>query len=94
MGNGARKARAKRVQRKYAKRENVKNSAIVKTISNMKGRFFTGRFKCEMCKHTRMFGYLYTTENAEYEICKFCHDDIFDVGHHSKVLYTPMGNKR
>ena len=94
MGKLDRKAHVKKVQRVYDKLEKAKNSAIKKIIANLKGKRFTGKFICDMCRHNRMIGYLYATENTEYEICKFCHDSIFDVGHHTKVLYTPMGNKR
>jgi len=88
------KAQVKRVQKKYDKLEKEKILAVKKKIKKLKGTRFTGQFICDMCKHTRMIGYLYTTEDAEYEICKFCRDTIFDVGHHTKLIYTPMGNKR
>ena len=94
MGKIGRKAHVKKVQQKYKKLEKAKNSSIRKLIEGLKGKSFTGQFVCDMCRHTRMIGYLYTTEDTEYEICKFCHDAIFDIRPHTRVLYTPMGNKR
>lgn len=88
------KAHVRRVQNKYNKLEKAKNSAIKKLIEDLKGKRFTGQFICDICRHTRMTGYLYTTDDAEYEICKFCHDALFNIKPHVKVIYTPMGNKR
>lgn len=94
MGKLGRKAHVKKVQSKFKKLKNARNSKLKNTIRDLKGEKFTGRFICAICGHTYMTGYFYSIENAEYEICKFCHDSIFDIGHRMKVVYTPMGNKR
>ena len=94
MGKIDKKARAKTIRSIYEKQDKSKRSAIRKTIQNLKGKRFTDTFICDLCKHTRMTGYLYETEEREYEICKFCYDAIHDIRPHTKVLYTPMGNKR
>lgn len=60
----------------------------------MKGKYFSGEFTCDLCRHTRLSGYVYIIESEEYEICKYCNDGIFNKKHFGKVIYTPMGNKR
>ena len=94
MGKIGRRAHVKEVQRGYNKLEREKRSSIKRTIKKLKGTRFTDQFVCDICKHNRITGYLFITEDSEYEICKFCYDAIFDVRPHTKVLYTPMGNKR
>ena len=94
MGKILKKARQKKAKRAYKSLDGERRSAIRKAIRNLKGKRFTDTFICDLCRHNRMTGYLYETENGEYEICKFCYDAIHDIRPYVKVLYTPMGNKR
>ena len=93
MGKIGRKCRARKSPSSYI-RTKARNSAIKKAIKGLKGKRFTDRFVCDLCRHTQLTGYLYTTEDQEYEICKFCYDALNDIRPHVKVIYTPMGNKR
>lgn len=86
MGKVGKKSRGTRSQ--------SRKSSIKKAIKGLEGKRFSDRFICDLCRHTRLTGYLYKTEDREYEICKFCYDDLKDIRPHVKVIYTPMGNKR
>lgn len=90
----SRKARAKLGQDRARRREKGRKSAIKNAIKNLKPKRFSGQFVCDLCRHTRLTGYLYTTEDKDYEICKFCYDDLKNIKPHVKIIYTPMGNKR
>lgn len=94
MGKIGRKALVKTVQRIYNSQDKARCAAIKKSIRDLKGERITYAFTCKLCKHTRMAGYLYETEEGEYEICKFCYDSIHHTSPYVKVVYTPMGNKR
>lgn len=93
-GSRARTRHIRKVQGEYNSIEKSRRSAIRKEISKLEGKRFSASFVCDMCRHTRTVGYLYETEDAEYEICKFCYDALHDVRPSVKLLYTPMGNKR
>ena len=88
------KEHVKKVQSQYNKLANTRRGEMRKHILGLKGKMFEWSFTCDLCGHQRLKGYLDKDETEEYEICKFCHDAIFDVRPHTKVLYTPMGNKR
>jgi len=90
----SKRAQTKKVQSKYNKLANTRRSAIRRSILNRRGVRFSGSFTCDLCGHKRVTGYFFETEDGEYEICKFCHDDIHGISHPTKVIYTPMGNKR
>lgn len=89
-----RKARAKLGQERTRRREKGRKSAIKNAIKDLKPKRFSDQFVCDLCRHMRLTGYLYTTEDKEYEICNFCYNDLKDIRPHVKVIYTPMGNKR
>lgn len=94
MGKILRKKRQKLCLKAQSHRERERKNSLIKIISSMKGKYFSGEFTCDLCRHTRLSGYVYIIESEEYEICKYCNDGIFNKKHFGKVIYTPMGNKR
>lgn len=90
----SRKARERQARKKNAKVSARRYKTFIPVLSDLKGKHFTGLFVCDCCGHEMRSGYVYATEEREYEICKFCNDAIFDKKVYQKVIYTPMGNKR
>jgi len=90
----SRKARERRAKKKNAKKEERKYKAFIPLLKDIKGKRFTGSFTCACCRHQMTGGYVYTTDDNEYEICKYCNDMIFGLRPRPKVVFTPMGNKR
>lgn len=94
MGKAGKKAHAKKISSKYNQRERERQSALKKEFRELKGKYFKGIFSCVLCRHTRSVGYVYTLDDKEYEVCKFCNDALFNKKPYVKIVYTPMGNKR
>ena len=68
--------------------------AIDKYIKNNKGDIAKYSFKCAICGHQRHVGRYFKCGDKEFEVCKFCFDNVADFNTSSKIIYTPMGNKR
>ena len=94
MGKLLRRRREKLARKENVRQEKVRYREAAKLFVGQKGRRFAGQFVCDLCRHTRTAGYLFTIDDKEYEVCKFCHDAINDVRPSVKVIYTPMGNGR
>ena len=75
---------------------NNKNAPIPikKVVIDSKGLPIKYPFRCAICNTTHNIGYIYKIANKEFEICKFCVNDIKDRCNGTKLIYTPMGNKR
>lgn len=73
---------------------NIENGAssksLYKIIHKTSGRRIKYSFRCAMCGHDHTFGRLYKYEGRDIEVCDFC------IGKKTstKLIYTPMGNKR
>lgn len=81
------------------KEEKIDNTPItIKKIKEVvrysKGLLIKYPFRCAICNVTHSNGYIYKIANKEFEICKFCVNDIKDKCNGTKLIYTPMGNKR
>lgn len=94
VGKILRRKLEKRAKRDYAKAEKGRLARMREKIINMKGKRFTGLFRCEICGHNHAIGYLYVINEEEHEICKFCNDAIFQKPRRTKIIYTPMGNNQ
>lgn len=89
----------KRIKSKISKSrktgiQNQYKKELAKKIFGLKGKHFTGMFTCDLCKVTHTNGYIYTIDNVEYEICKFCNNKIHQKQNFVRIIYTPMGNNQ
>ena len=94
MGKILRKKKQKLCLKAQNSKESKRKNSLIKMLSDKKGKYFSGVFTCDLCRHTRLSGYIYTIDSEEYEICKYCNDGIFNKKPFGKLIYTPMGNKR
>lgn len=88
------KEHIKKVQSRYNKIRSDRRNEITKHLRGLKGKLFEWNFICDLCGHQRTKGYLYNDGSEEYEICKFCNDRLFKRANFTRIIYTPMGNKR
>jgi len=88
------KIRAKQVQQKYKVKANTVRNSLTAKIRFAKGKHFSGEFCCDLCRNKHVTGYVYNINGKEYEICKFCHDKLFNKTPYTKIIYTPMGNNQ
>ena len=63
-------------------------------VRDLKGTPIKYSFRCAICNVSHNNGYLYKISNKEFEICKFCVNDIKEKCNGTKLIYIPMGNKR
>lgn len=94
MGKILRKRKQKLSLKAQGRRDRERKNSLIKIISGLKGKYFSGEFTCDLCRHTRLSGYVYIIDSEEFEICKYCNDAIFNKKHFGRIIYTPMGNKR
>lgn len=66
-------------------------SELIKNGTKERVRY---KFCCAICKQMHYNGYLYRKGNTERFVCKYCADEINKNDYHTKLIYTPMGNKR
>lgn len=90
----SKRALRKKANKKTRSQERQRFGRFSSLLNDLKGKRFEASFKCDMCGHTRYVGYEFTVDDDVYEICKFCHDSLFDKRPSVKVIYTPMGNGR
>lgn len=94
MGKLAKRLKTKKTRGRIVSKSEQYKKELAKKIRGLKGKHFTGMFSCDLCKVTHTNGYLYTLNDVEYEICKFCNDKIHHKQNYIRILSTPMGNKR
>ena len=63
-------------------------------VKSTDGKPIRYSFVCANCNIPHNVGYFYRCGANEYEVCKFCVDDIKNKSISQKLIYTPMGNKR
>jgi CRISPR/Cas system-associated protein Cas10 (large subunit of type III CRISPR-Cas system) len=71
-----------------------RSQAIKKYLKENKGKVARYSFRCSLCGHDRNLGRYIKCEDEEFEVCKFCCDNMTNYNASSKIIYTPMGNKR
>lgn len=84
------KERRKKAAKNYRSPVNGYKKNLRRAVSKATGKYFTGEFVCDLCRHTRFIGYVYDIDNVEYEICKFCNNSIHGKHDYVKIIYTPM----
>lgn len=94
MGKLTRKAKLKKVRGNRKSNYNSFQKTLASKILKSTGKHFTGMFRCDLCNVNHTNGYVYTIDNVEYEICKFCNDRIFHKSNYIRIIYTPMGNNQ
>ena len=67
MGKILRKKRQKLSLKAQSHRERERKNSLIKIISDMKGKYFSSEFTCDLCRHTRLSGYVYNINSEEYE---------------------------
>jgi hypothetical protein len=68
--------------------------AIRKILTTNKGELAKYSIRCALCGFERTVGRHIKTADEDFYVCKFCYDNIMNRKKTSKIIYTPMGNKR
>lgn len=63
-------------------------------IKGTQGTTIKYTFRCAICQKEHVNGYCYEYGGRKVDICKFCVSDIQKRTETTKLIYTPMGNKR
>ena len=63
-------------------------------IKETQGTSIKYTFRCAICQKEHSNGYCYEYGGRKLDICKFCVSEIQKRTETTKLIYTPMGNKR
>ena len=67
---------------------------IRKIVTTNKGELAKYSIRYALCGFKRTTVRHIKTDDEEFYVCKFCYDNIINRKQSSKIIYTPMGNKR